>query len=161
MTGPDPATAPPAGTRKAYPVRAAMAGIFLFVIGLALGSGLLYMNQQEDERLEGWERAEGVVTDVTPMAPGDRVMQRTAFATASGERISITIATPKRSAAAVNDKVTVLYPPEEPQRAVVENPVRRRMRNGFGGAASLMLLILGAYLAWYASRWDRMARPRT
>ena len=149
------------GTRTAYPLRAAIAGVFLFAIGLALGGGLLYMNQEEDERLEGWERADGVVTDVTPMPSGDRVMQRTAFTTASGERISITLATAKRSAAAVNDKVTVLYPPEDPQRAVVDRPTRRRMRNAFGGAAALMLMILGAYVAWYASRWDKMASPRT
>jgi hypothetical protein len=153
--------AAPAREARRYPLRAAMAGVFLFAIGIALGAGLLYMNEQEDARLEGWERAEGLVTDVTAMASGERVMQRTAFATASGERISITVATPRRSAASVNDKVSVLYPPEEPQRAVVENPTRRRMRNAFGGAASVMLMILGAYMAWYASRWDKMAPPRT
>ena len=159
MSDTHPAAASTRG-RQGYPLRAAIAGTLLFAIGIALGGGLLYMNEQEEARLEGWERAEGVVTDVTAAASGDRVMQRTAFATAAGERISITIATPKRSAAAVNDRVTVLYPPEEPQRAVVENPARRRMRNAFGGAAALMLMILGAYVAWYASRWDRMARRR-
>jgi hypothetical protein len=160
VSEPASAAAPPRDTRKAYPLRAAISGVFLFAIGIALGAGLLYMNQQEDERLQGWERADGVVTDVTPIASGDRVLQRTAFVTASGERISITLSTTRRAAAAVNETVTVFYPPEDPQRAVVDSPVRRRMRNAFGGAASLMLIVLGAYLAWYASRWDRMAPPR-
>jgi hypothetical protein len=146
---------------SAHPLRAAIAGTFLFAVGIALGGGLLYMNEQEDERIQGWERADGLVTDVTPMASGDRVLQRTAFATASGERVSVTLATPRRAAASVNDTVTVFYPPGDPQRAVIDNPVRRRMRNAFGGAAALVLIVLGAFVAWYASRWDRMAPPRT
>ena len=131
----------------------------LFAIGLALGAGLFVMARQEGERLATWESAEGRITDVTPS--GDRVLQRTAFTSAGGERISFTVSTPRRLAGKVHDTVSVLYPPDDPRQAIVDHPGRRRLRNIGGGAVALTLTLLGAYVAWYASRWDRMAPPRT
>jgi len=143
------------------PLRAAVAGVVLFAIGLALGAGLFFMARQERERLATWEYAEGRITDVSPAASGDRVLQRTAFSTPGGERISFTVSTPRRLAGQVHDTVSVLYPPDDPRQAMVDHPGRRRLRNIGGGAAALTLTLLGAYVAWYASRWDRMAPPRT
>lgn len=145
----------------AHPMRAAIAGVMLFAIGLALGGGLLYIDRQERERLSTWQRADGRITDVLPSPSGDRVLQRTAFTSADGERISFTVATSRRLAGAVNDPVPVLYPPDDPRQAIVDHPGRRRLRNIVGGAAALALTLLGGYVAWYASRWDRMAPPRT
>lgn len=145
----------------AQPMRAAIAGVMLFAIGLALGGGLLYIDRQERERFSTWQRADGRITDVLPSPSGDRVLQRTAFTSADGERISFAVATSRRLAGAVNDPVAVLYPPDDPRQAIVDHPGRRRLRNIVGGAAALALTLLGAYVAWYASRWDRMAPPRT
>ena len=135
--------------------------MFLFAIGLALGAGLFFMSRQEGERLATWESAEGRITDVTPAPSGDRVLQRTAFSTPDGERISFTVSTSRRLAGSVNDTVAVLYPPDDPRQAMVDHPGRRRLRNIGGSALALTLTLLGAYVAWYASRWDRMSPPRT
>jgi hypothetical protein len=143
------------------PLRAALAGVLLFAIGLALGAGLFFLHQRESERLGTWERADGRITDVLPSASGDRVLQRTAFTTADGDRISFTVALSRRLAGTVNDTVPVLYPPDDPRQAVIDHPGRRRLRNIVGGAAALTLVFLGGYVAWYASRRVRMSPPRT
>ena len=48
----------------AYPLRAAFAGVLLFVIGLAIASSLLRTNLQDRERLRDWRRADGTVVEL-------------------------------------------------------------------------------------------------
>jgi hypothetical protein len=142
-------------------LQAAIAGVLLFAIGLALGAGLFFIGQRERERSNTWEHADGRITDVLKAPGSGAVLQRTAFTTADGERISVTLRTPARAAGSVGDAVQVLYPSVDPRQAIVDHPGRRRVRNIGGGAAALSLILLGGYVAWYASRWDRMAPPRT
>jgi hypothetical protein len=139
----------------AHPLGAALAGVLLFAIGLALGGGLLFMDREERGRMEGWQRAEARVTEIVPIPPGNRALQRMSFTTAAGERISFTVSVARTSAAAIGDRVSVLYLADDPRLAVIDNPARRRIRNGAGGAAALALIALGAYVAVYASRLDR------
>ena len=48
----------------AYPLRAAFAGVLLFVIGLAIAGGVWRINAQEQDRLSGWRRADGTVVEL-------------------------------------------------------------------------------------------------
>ena len=141
-----------------HPLGATIAGVLLFAIGLALGGGLVYVNLQERERFAGWSHADGRVTQVLmhPSASGDVFLPRIVFTTTSGARISFTLPPARRSAHAVNDVVPVLYLDFDPKTAIVEDVSRRRIRNVGGGAAALILVGLGGYVAWYASRFDRM-----
>jgi len=150
VSDPHPALTPERAARNR--LRAAVAGVLLFAIGLALGAGLIFINQREQERLGTWERAEGRITDVLPAPGGGAMLQHTAFTTAAGERISFTVRTTPRLASAVNATVPVLYPPDDPRQALIDHPGRRRARNIGGGAAALTLILLGGYVAWYASR---------
>lgn len=140
---------------NAYPLRAATAGVLLFVIGLAIAGGVYQVNRQEQEQLRGWRRADGTVVELLKrQSPdGDVVFPLVSFVTTSGERVSFT-ARPGDSPRYVNDTVAVLYHPDHPQDARIDTPARRRTRNALAGGASLLLLALGGYVAWYASRWE-------
>jgi uncharacterized protein DUF3592 len=140
---------------EAHPLKATLAGVLLFAVGLALAGGLFYLDRQERDRLASWDHAEGKVTDNLAPSSGDRVLQRIAFTTTTGTRISFTVAASRRRAYAIGDAVPVLYPADQPESAVVDNVLRRRVRNSFGGGAALILVMLGGYVAWYASRSDR------
>ena len=143
-----------------HPLGATIAGVLLFAVGLALGGGLVYLNLQERERFAGWSRAEGRVTEVLthPSSSGDVFMPRVVFTTSSGARISFTLPAARRPPYAVNDTVPVLYLDFDPKTAMIEDVSRRRIRNVGGAAAALILVCLGGYVAWYASRLDRMTQ---
>jgi hypothetical protein len=91
-----------------------------------------------------------------PSPSGDVFMPRIVFTTSAGARISFTLPAARRSPYAVNDTVPVLYLDFDPKTAIVEDVSRRRIRNVGGAAAALILVCLGGYVAWYASRFDRM-----
>ena len=76
--------------------------------------------------------------------------------TASGDRVSFT-AKPGDSPRYINDTVAVLYHPDHPQDAVIDARARRWTRNALAAGAALLLLVLGGYVAWYASRWEEKA----
>jgi|SRR5262245_10008954 len=143
-----------------HPLGATIAGILLFTVGLALGGGLIYLNVQERERFADWSRAEGTVTEVLrhTSPSGDVFLPRVVFTTKSGTRVSFTLPAARRSPYAVNDTVPVLYLDFDPKTAIVEDVSRRRIRNVAGAAAALMLVCLGGYVAWYASRFDRITQ---
>ena len=140
----------------AYPLRAAFAGVLLFVIGLAIAGGVWRTNAQDQERLTGWRRADGTVVELLkrPSPDGDIPVPLIAFTTASGERVSFTAAATGSSPYYLNTPVKVLYHPDHPQDALIDPSASRWTRNALAGGAALILLALGGWVAWYASRWD-------
>ena len=61
----------------------------------------------------------------------------------------------KGSSVYINAPVKVLYRVGNPQEAMIDTSSRRWTRNALAGAAALILLGLGGYVAWYASRWEK------
>jgi hypothetical protein len=145
----------------AYPLRAASAGILLFVIGLAIAGGVYQVNEQEEERLIGWLHADGTVVELLKRRSpaGDISIPLIAFTTPSGERISFSVAGGKESTYYVTASVPVVYPPNHPQDAEIDQRARRWTRNALAGGAALILILLGGYVAWYASRWQQTEPP--
>jgi hypothetical protein len=146
-----------------HPLGAAIAGVFLCAIGLAIGGGVLVVNRQEQQALEGWRRADGTVIELLKRrtVDGEAITPLIAFTTSAGERVSFTAgAMGNPSEYVVTDKVSVIYPPGQPQDARIDTRARRWSRNALAGGAALILICLGGYVAWYASRWDKIA-PRT
>jgi len=144
----------------AYPLRAAFAGVLLFVLGLAIAGGVWRTNAQEQESLTGWRRADGTVVELlkrrTP--DGEIPIPLIAFTTASGERVSFTVAAGGSSPYYVNAPVTVVYHPDHPQDALIDTSARRWTRNTLAAVAAVILLCLGGCVAWYASRWEETTR---
>jgi len=140
--------------RREHPLTAAYAGIFLFIIGIALGVGALEVNRRESARRQGWQRADGIVVEMLRGSPSNpRLKPLVAFTTSSGERVSFT-PQPDTTPQPLNarDHVAVLYRADDPTMAVVDRPGVRRLRSIAAGAASLGLMTLGGYVAWYAKR---------
>jgi hypothetical protein len=50
----------------------------------------------------------------------------------------------------VGDRVPLLYPAADPGAARIDSPARRWARSVYAGVGSVILMALGAYLAWYA-----------
>ena len=147
----------------AYPLRAAFAGVLLFAIGLAIAGGLLRTSRQDHERLQGWQRVDGTVVELLKRRSpeGEVTVPLIAFTTASGDRVSFTSATERKgSPLYVDASIKVLYRLENPQDALIDPSARRWTRNALAGGAALILMALGGYVAWFASRWDKMAPPR-
>src|SRR4051812_41601288 len=101
----------------AYPLRAAFAGILLFVIGLAIAGGVWRTNALEQERLSGWRRADGTVVELLKRRSpdGDIPVPLIAFTTASGDRVSFSVAADRSSPYYIDAPVKVLYHPGHPQ----------------------------------------------
>jgi hypothetical protein len=137
----------------AYPVRAAFAGILLFIIGLAIAAGAWEADLRGQERLRGWRRADGSVVELLKRRSpdGDVSVPLIAFTTAAGERISFTASDARKdSPYYIADAVKVLYHPDHPQDALIDTSARWT-RNALAGAAALVLMGMGGYVAWYAS----------
>lgn len=147
----------PSGPRRAYPLRAAFAGVLLFAVGVAIGVSLLRTHLQDRERLREWSRADGTVIELLTRrsVEGEVTVPLIAFTSAAGDRVSFTAGTDvKGSGVYINAPMKVLYRPENPQEAVIDPAGRRRLRNVLAGAAALLLMALGGHVAWYASRWE-------
>lgn len=143
---------------KAYPLRAAFAGVLLFATGVAIGVTLLRTHLEDRERLRAWSRADGTVIELLERrsAEGEVTVPLVAFTSASGDRVSFTAGTDVTGAGVyINAPVKVLYRPENPQQALIDRSGRRLLRNLLAGAAALILMGLGGYVAWYASRWEK------
>ena len=140
-----------------HPVGAAYAGVFLFIIGVAIGVSILEINRRERDRLQGWLPADGTVVALLAGANGTR--PQVAFNAANGDRVSFT---PQQSAArqyVIGERLRVLYRAEDPGDARLDPRTTRWTRNALAAVASLILMTLGAYVAWYARQWD--ARRQT
>jgi hypothetical protein len=141
----------------AYPLRAAFAGVLLFVIGLGLAAGIYEVNRREAERLAGWRRADATIVELLKRRTldGEVVAPLVAFTTQSGGRVSVTLPTGLNDGPFyVNTTLKVMYPADHPEGAVIDRRTRRWTRNGLAIGASLILMGLGGYVAWYASHWD-------
>ena len=140
-----------------HPIGAAYAGVFLFIIGVAIGVGALEINRRERERLQGWLRADGTVVALLTGANGTR--PQVAFSAANGERVSFTLQQSSGRQYVVGEGVPVLYRAEQPGEARLDPRSTRWTRNALAAGAALILMALGGYVAWYARQWD--ARHQT
>ena len=135
-----------------HPVAAAYAGVFLFIIGVAIGVGALEINRRERDRNEGWLRADGTVVALLAGTNGTR--PQVAFSTPNGERVSFTLQQSRDRQYVIGESLPVLYRAEQPQEARLDPRTARWTRNALAAGASLILMALGGYVAWYARQWD-------
>lgn len=135
-----------------HPLGAAYAGVFLFIVGVAIGVGTLEINRRERDRLQGWLRADGTVVALLAGANGTR--PQVAFSTANGERISFTLQQSARRQYVIGESLPVLYRAEQPEEARLDPRTARWTRTALAAWASLVLMALGGYVAWYARQWD-------
>jgi hypothetical protein len=138
---------------------ATIAGLVLFVVGLAVGVGVLESDRRERQRLEGAVRTEGTVIAQIKLqtADGTAYAPVIAFSTGSGERVSFTAHATDPSKYWLGAKVPVRYEPGNPAGAQIDSSTLRLIRNLLGGAGSLLVMSLGAYIAWYARRAEARA----
>jgi hypothetical protein len=140
-----------------HPLGAVYAGVFLFIVGVAIGVSILEINRRERDRLQGWLRADGTVVALFAGANGTR--PQVAFTAANGERVSFTLQQSAARQFVIGERLPVLYRAEEPGAARVDPRTARWTRNALAAGAALVLMALGAYVAWYARQWD--ARRQT
>jgi hypothetical protein len=133
---------------------ATIAGLVLFVAGLVIGATTLEADRADRERRQGFVGADGtVITQIKQPTPeGPAYAPVIAFATASGERVSFTAGPADSSTYPLGAKVPVLYRPGNPADARIDRTTVRRVRSLLAGGASLLLMGLGGYVAWYARR---------
>lgn len=142
-----------------YPVRATLAGVLLFVIGMAIAGSTLITEWRDRERREGWAAASGTVVDTLPGPAGGSPRPVVSFETPEGERIRFTSLTRSTwRAPKMGDAVPVIYPIGFPQEARIDPRAIRWTRVGIALAAALVLMLLGGYVAWYAQRRDAQLR---
>jgi hypothetical protein len=135
-----------------HPVGAATAGVLVFAVGLVVGGGTLELNRRERDQVQDWVRTDGAVTAV--FGAGSSGHALVSFTDASGDRINFTVRPGMMHRLAPGQTVAILYPPFKPTAAVIDPRATRWSRNALLAAASLILMTLGAYVAWYARTWD-------
>lgn len=133
---------------------ATIAGLVLFIAGLVIGAMTLETDRADRQRRQGFAGADGtVITQIKqPTSEGPAYAPVIAFTTASGERVSFTAGPTDSNAYHLGAKLPVLYRPGNPADARIDTTTIRRARNLVAGAAALLLMGLGAYVAWYAQR---------
>jgi hypothetical protein len=138
----------------AKPLGATVAGLVLFAVGIVMGAGALEVDRKDRESRQTYAAGDGtVVAQIKRPAGGESaVAPIIAFATGSGERISFTGPVVDPSAYPLGTKVPVLYVPGNPADAKIDDTNRRRIRIVVAGAASILLMFLGGYVAWAARR---------
>jgi hypothetical protein len=134
-----------------YPIRATLAGVLLFVIGLAIAGGTVISVRRDRERRDAWIAAAGTVVDVLPGPPGGSSRPVVTFSTAEGERIRFTPTgwTGWRTPG-TGETVPVIYPVGLPEQARIDPRALRWTRTGIAAGAALLLMALGGYIAWHA-----------
>lgn len=142
-----------------YPVRATLAGVLLFVIGMAIAGSTLITEWRDRERRDGWTRAHGTVVDMLPGPAGSSPRPVVSFETPEGERIRFTSMTRGTwRTPQMGDAVPVVYPLGFPQEARIDPRSIRRARTAIALGAATVLMLLGGYVAWYARRRDAQLR---
>jgi hypothetical protein len=132
-------------------VRATLAGILLFAIGIAIGGGAVVNYQRERAALEGWQRADAHVVEMVTRSGTTR--PRVSFVAANGERIRSDVTGPLTGKSyQVGDAVVIIYPLDDPAHPQLESPAIRWARTVYAGVGGLALMAIGAYIAWYARR---------
>lgn len=138
-----------------YPVRAMLAGVLLFVIGMAIAGSTVISERRDRERRQTWLKAEGTVVDVLPGPADGSPRPVVSFETPEGERIRFTPVTRGTwQALKPGDAVAVIYPFGMPSEARIDPRAIRWTRTGIAFGAALLLMVLGGYVAWYAQRRD-------
>jgi hypothetical protein len=133
-----------------YPVRATLAGVLLFVIGVAIAGGAYENYRREQDNLLAWVRVDGEVVQLETTAEGES-RPVVGFKTNSGDLIRFRPTGRDNTASyKVGDRVPLLYPAADPGAARIDSPARRWARSVYAGVGSVILMALGAYLAWYA-----------
>jgi len=140
-----------ASRSKEHPLTAAYAGLLLLILGVGLGVYVWELNRREADQITGWERTSGSV--VTVFGSGSSTRAMVAFTTSSGDRINFTARPAMFYRLKSGDAVPVIFPPFNPTHAVIDPARARRWRNVVAGIASLVLIGLGGYVAWYARRY--------
>ena len=130
-----------------HPLGATIAGVLLFAIGVAIAVGTYETSWQNRERRHQLLKADGTVVAVVGGTNAGRPV--VSFATASGERLGFTDR--RAGTYSPGERVTVLYPPENPAAAIIDD--------GGGSAktllptmAGLLVAVFGAYVAWAGRR---------
>ena len=142
-----------------YPVRATLAGVLLFVIGLAIAGSTVLTELRDRERRAAWLTADGTVVDTLPAPEGASPRPVVSFGTPEGERIRFTpTARSGWGDLKVGDPVPVIYPFGMPDQARIDPRALRWTRTGIALGAALLLMVLGGYVAWYAQRRDLQRR---
>ena len=133
-----------------YPVRATLAGVLLFVIGVAIGGGAYENYRREQENLLAWVRVDGEVVQMETTAEGTS-RPVISFKTNSGDLIRLRpTARETTTSYKVGDRVPLLYPVADPGAARIDRPAIRWARSIYAAIGSVILMALGAYIAWYA-----------
>src|SRR5688572_16414163 len=136
-----------------YPVRATLAGVLLFVIGMAIAGSTVISERRQRERRAAWVHTSGTVVDMLAGPPNGPSRPVVMFDTPEGERIRFTpTGRSGWQAPKVGDTVAVLYPFGLPHEARVDPRALRWTRVGIAIGAALVLMVLGGYVAWYAQR---------
>ena len=130
-----------------HPLGATIAGVLLFAIGVVIAAGTYERSSQNRERRHQLLTAEGTVVAVVGGTNAGRPV--VSFATASGERLGFT---DRRSGTyAPGERVTVLYPPENPTAAIIDD-VGEGAKTMLPTMAGLLVAVFGAYVAWAGRR---------
>jgi hypothetical protein len=136
-----------------YPVRATLAGVLLFVIGLGIAGSTVISERRDRERRLAWVKAAGTVVDMLPGPADGSPRPVVSFETPEGDRVRFTPKGPSGwGAPAIGDAVPVIYPFGLPGEARIDPRAVRWTRTGIAIGAALLLMLLGGYVAWYAGR---------
>ncbi len=137
------------GSVSGHPIGATLAGTLLFVIGLAIAAGTYENAWKERERRQHFLHAEGTVVAV--LGTGASARPVVAFTSSSGDHLSFTDRRTGRFA--LGNRLSVLYPPENPIAAMVDDAGVRWLRTLLAAGIAFVLIGIGGYVAWYARRW--------
>ncbi len=141
-----------------HPLGATVAGVVLFVAGLAIAGTVYQVNAKERELRRGWMSTDGTIVDVLKREQpgGPEFVPLIVFQTPTGARVSFTARLGSQTPQyAISQRIPVRYPPGHPESAEIDRRSQRLIRNIVAGAGALILLALGGSVAWQASRLYR------